>query len=62
MKLKKVFAILTSIWISYSGSAQTLPTAMDIYNKMTLGWNLGNTMYFQRIVSFSDLFSVLTPL
>jgi endoglucanase len=44
MKLKKVFAILTSIWISCSGSAQTLPTAMDIYNKMTLGWNLGNTM------------------
>jgi endoglucanase len=44
IKLKKLFAILTSILVSYSGSAQTLPTAMDVYNNMTIGWNIGNTM------------------
>lgn len=43
MKLNKLTVLLMGIGLSYSGKAQ-LPTAMDIYNKMTLGWNIGNTL------------------
>jgi endoglucanase len=43
MKLKKFIVLLVGMGVSYSGKTQ-LPTAMDIYNNMTIGWNIGNTM------------------
>jgi aryl-phospho-beta-D-glucosidase BglC (GH1 family) len=41
---KKLLILLCGLILSCSGSTQILPTAMDTYNAMTIGWNIGNTM------------------